>query len=172
MLSFMYTLASRGCAGVNLETGVNQLGFISSYSPLGDDERGHYAATPEFYGMLAFAHWGVGRLVAANLESGGRNLEAYATQSSNDRILLTLINKESTTDANFRLEVPAGFQKGSLLRLAAPSLHSKTGVLFGGAAVGASGKWSPSEAEEVRASGGKLSVLVPAASAAVVTLQT
>jgi hypothetical protein len=46
VLDFMFTLASAGCAGVNMETGVNQLGFISSYSAIGDDEHGHHWATP------------------------------------------------------------------------------------------------------------------------------
>ncbi|HEX4782872.1 MAG TPA: hypothetical protein VH350_00940, partial [Candidatus Sulfotelmatobacter sp.] len=55
VLDFMFILASSGCAGVNMETGVNQRGFISSYSPIGDDEQGHYWAAPEYYGMLAFA---------------------------------------------------------------------------------------------------------------------
>jgi hypothetical protein len=36
VLDFMFALASTGCAGVNMETGVNQRGFISSYSPIGD----------------------------------------------------------------------------------------------------------------------------------------
>ena len=32
-LDFLWKLASAGCAGVNMETGVNQLGFVSSYFP-------------------------------------------------------------------------------------------------------------------------------------------
>ena len=47
VLDFMYKLAAAQCGGVNMETGVNQLGFISSYSPIGDDEHGHYVAAPE-----------------------------------------------------------------------------------------------------------------------------
>jgi hypothetical protein len=35
VLDFMFTLALAGCAGVNMETGVDQLGFISYYSPMG-----------------------------------------------------------------------------------------------------------------------------------------
>ena len=42
VLDYMFTLAQYGCAGVNTETGVNQLDFISSYSPIGDDEHGHH----------------------------------------------------------------------------------------------------------------------------------
>jgi hypothetical protein len=171
VLSFMYTLASGGCAGVNMETGVNQLGFISSYSPIGDDEHGHYTATPEFHGMLAFAQAGRGRLVGSHLEAEGRNFEAFATQPGDEQLALTLINKEVSFDAVFDVELAAGLQKGSVLRLTAPSIESKTGVLLGGAGVRPKEKWSPVQSEEIRVSGGKLKIRVPAASAAVVTLQ-
>jgi hypothetical protein len=50
VLDYMFTLAANGCSGVNMETGVNHRGFISSYSPIGDDEHGHYSAAPEYYG--------------------------------------------------------------------------------------------------------------------------
>ena len=70
MLDFIFTLASAGCAGVNIETGVNQLGFISSYSPIGDDEHGHYWAAPEYYGMLAFAQYGGGHIIESSMDAG------------------------------------------------------------------------------------------------------
>ena len=70
VLDFMFTLASAGCAGVNMETGVNQRGFISSYSPIGDDEQGHYWAAPEYYGMLAFAQSGAGRIIGSTIDAG------------------------------------------------------------------------------------------------------
>src|SRR5579864_8409648 len=73
VLDFMFVLASAGCAGVNMETGVNQRGFISSYSPIGDDEQGHYWATPEYDGMLAFAQSGAGRIIGSAIDAGHRN---------------------------------------------------------------------------------------------------
>jgi hypothetical protein len=171
VLSFMYTLAAGGCGGVNMETGVNQLGFISSYSPIGDDEHGHYTAAPEYYGMLAFAQGGKGRVFACQLETGGRNLEAYATQPADDRVAVTLIYKESGPDVLVSVGGAEAFKKGSMLRLSGPSLESRTGVLLGGAEVGASGEWHPAQAEELRVEGGKMAVRVPAASAVVVTLR-
>jgi hypothetical protein len=169
VLDFMFALASTGCAGVNMETGVNQRGFISSYSPIGDDEHGHYTATPEFYGMLAFAQAGKGHVIASNLEAGNRNLKAYTTQQSKNRIVVTLINKEGASPVVVSVECAAAFSKGSLLRLSGSSLDSRTGVLLGGVAVAPSGVWHPGSAEEIPASGGKLLVRLPAASAAVVT---
>ena len=172
VLDFMFILASAGCAGVNMETGVNQRGFISSYSPIGDDEQGHYRAAPEYYGMLAFAQSGAGRMIGSTIESGDRNITAYATQPTKDRIVLTLINKEPASDAVIVIEAGASapFRRGSLVRLSGPSLESKSGVTLGGAGVSPAGLWKPTRIEEVSRTRRRLQVRVPAASAAIVTL--
>lgn len=171
VLDFMFTLASAGCAGVNMETGVNQRGFISSYSPIGDDEQGHYWAAPEYYGMLAFAQSG-GRVIGCTPDVGDRNIKAYATQPAKDRVVLTLINKESSSEAMVVIDANTSvpLRSGSLIRLSGPSLESKSGVTLGGAGVSHDGLWKPTRVEQVSGTGGKLQVRLPAASAAVVTL--
>jgi hypothetical protein len=173
VLEFMFTLASAGCAGVNMETGVNQRGFISSYSPIGDDEQGHYWAAPEYYGMLAFAQAGAGRIMGSTIEAGGRNISAYATQPTKDRTVLALINKEPKWDAVVVIDAgeSASFRTGSVVRFSGPSLESKSRVTLGGASVSAAGLWKPSLTEEVSTSRRTPQVRVPAGSAAVVTLQ-
>jgi hypothetical protein len=173
VLDFMFTLASAGCAGVNMETGVNQRGFISSYSPIGDDEQAHYGAAPEYYGMLAFAHSGVGRLVASSIDAGDRNVKAYATQPATDRVVVTLINKEPSYDAMMVIDGGAAvFRRGSVVRLSGPSLESKSGVTLGDARVSSTGVWKPDQREDVSRTGGRWQVRVPAASAAIVTLNS
>jgi hypothetical protein len=171
VLSFMYTLASAGCAGVNMETGVNQLGFISSYSPIRDDEHGHYTAAPEYYGMLTFAQGGKGRVFGCQIETGGRNLEAYATQPGDDGVAVTLIYKESGPDVMVSVEGAGAFKSASAVRLTGPSLESKIGVRLGDAEVSPSGEWRAGRVEELKVEGGKMAVRVPGASAAVVTLR-
>jgi len=168
VLEYMFALAAAGCAGVNLETGVNQRGFVSSYSPIGDDEQGHYRATPEFYGMLAFAQAGVGRVIGCEVEAGGRNVSAYATRQADDRVRLTLLNKESTGDAEVVVEGAQGSGELKVLRLTGPSLESKTGVMLGGAEVGAGGAWRAARVERVTPERERLRVRVPAGSAAIV----
>lgn len=172
VLDFMFTLASAGCAGVNIETGVNQLGFISSYSPIGDDEHGHYWAAPEYYGMLAFAQSGVGRLVQCALDAGDRNITGYATRPADDYIALTIINKESASDAKIVVDTGdfSRIRSGSVCRLSAQALESKSGVTLGGAPVSRTGFWKPAHLESLAKSGSNLEVQVPAASAAIVTL--
>lgn len=171
VLDFIYRLASAQCSGVNMETGVNQLGFISSYSPIGDDEHGHYVAAPEFYGMLAFARGAEGNLIDRQLHAGTLNLEAYATLKRDKRLCITLINKEAARDTSIVIERTLPFQRGSLLRLSAPSLESSSGVSFGGAAVQSSGTWSADSRQKIQVSGGKVLVHLPAASAAVLTME-
>lgn len=172
VLDFMFTLAAGGCAGVNIETGVNQLGFISSYSPIGDDEHGQYWAAPEYYGMLAFAQSGRGRVIGSTIDAGGRNINAYATQAAPDRVVLIIINKEPSLHADILVDAGtlAPFRSRSLCRLLAPSLQSKSGIRLGGAEVSSDGLWRPSRIEDLGTDRSILRFSVPAASAAIVTL--
>jgi len=170
VLDFMYRLAAAQCSGVNMETGVNQLGFVSSYSPIGDDEHGHYVAAPEFYGMLAFAHGASGELIHSELEAESLNLEAYATVKRDKQICVTLINKESDVDASISIDRSLPFENGSVLRLSAPSLESSSGVTFGGSMVQSDGTWHAEEKVKIYVSNGNV-LHLPAASAAVLILK-
>ncbi len=143
VLDYMFTLAYADCAGVNMETGVNQLGFISSYSPIGDDEHGAHWAAPEYYGMLAFAQAGGGQRLALDCEANGVNLSAYAVLGDAQQVSVILINKDELQDAAVRVEMKQGFSDGRVLRLVGPSLASKSGVIFGGSMVTANGEWRP-----------------------------
>lgn len=171
VLDFMYRLAAAQCGGVNMETGVNQLGFISSYSPIGDDERGHYVAAPEFYGMLAFAQGATGELIDSQLRAGNLNLAAYGTLRRDKQLCITLINKEPALDVSVTIEATLPFQNGSVLHLLAPSLESSSNVTFGGAMVKSDGTWRPHSEDKIRASHGKVFLSLRAASAAVLIMK-
>ncbi|HEX4810149.1 MAG TPA: glycosyl hydrolase family 79 C-terminal domain-containing protein [Bryobacteraceae bacterium] len=167
VLDFMFTLASAGCAGVNIETGVNQLGFISSYSPIGDDEHGTYSAMPDYYGMLAFSQASRGRQVALDCEAASENLTAYAVINDHKQLFVTIINKEPSRDADVSITAPEHFATPKALRLTAPSLDSKDGVTLGGSSVNPNGKWTATRLEPLPVKSGQSGVHVPAASAAI-----
>ena len=169
VLDYMFTLASADAGGVNMETGVNHRGFISSYSPIGDDEHGTYTAKPEFYGMLAFAQGSRGNRVAVEAETGGVNLTAYAVARDQKHVTVTLINKDKTQAAAVNLE-SQGMSHATALRLTGPALESSTGITLGGASVTPDGLWKPARAESLRVAGGMSSISLPAGSAALVTL--
>jgi hypothetical protein len=168
VLDYLFQLASAGCAGVNIETGVNQLGFVSWYSPIRQNEAGAFGAAPEYYGMLAFAEASRGTLVGVNCDAAGANLSAYAVAAADRSLFVTIVNKEATLDASVNLMLPRNVHDGRVLRLMAPSLQANAGVLFGGSAVSADGTWRPSSNESVEASNGRASIRVSAGSAALV----
>ncbi len=167
VLDFMYLLAHAGCGGVNIETGVNHIGFVSSYSPIGQDEHGTYFATPEYYGMLAFAQASDGQLIEVDCDSAGANVSAYAVAGERSSLAVTIINKDEVLDAEVSLSIPKELADGEVLRLSAPSLQSKEGTTFGGAAVSASGRWQPEVTEILHSRDGNGWILLPAGSAAV-----
>jgi hypothetical protein len=178
VLDYMLRLAFASCAGVNMETGVNQLNFISSYSPIGDDEHGNYSAAPEYYGMLAFAQatqsrqaGGETQRVAATYDAGGLNLSAYAVELHAGPIVLTIINKDAAQDAALNLASARPLRSARIMRLFAPSLTSKQGITLGGASITADGRWHPDPLESIRIVNGECSIRVPASSAALVSLE-
>jgi hypothetical protein len=170
-LDYMFTLASNGCSGVNMETGVNHRGFISSYSPIGDDEQGHYSAKPEYYGMLAFSLAGRGKLLMTEIDAHSAEIKAYATRPKERTLALTLINKGAGASVlNIDLGDPSEARQGSVIRLTGPAVDAKAGISLGGAEVTPTGTWKGAKAEVVRVHDGRLSLQLPAASAAIVQI--
>ena len=71
VVSGLYAQSCRTwCNGINLQTDVNQLGFISYYSPIVHDDAGGCMAQPEYYGMLAFAMVAHGDLLKTSFDAG------------------------------------------------------------------------------------------------------
>jgi hypothetical protein len=128
-LDYLFVLAEHGCAGVNMETGVNHLGWISHYTPISDDLKGNYGAAPEYYGLLAFARAGKGELIATACETGGINCTAYATRQ-NGRVCITIINKDQVQDADITIKGVAA-TRTEVMRLTGPSLTARDGVQLG-----------------------------------------
>jgi hypothetical protein len=164
-LEYLFTLASNGCSGVNMETGVNQHNFISSYSPIGDDEQGDYEAKPEYYSLLAFSLCGQGELLDVAVE-GAPFVKTYATKRADNTVAICLINK-GATDVDLQVKV-AMEGKASIVRLAGPALDATTGITLGGTQVTSMGIWEPAQREGVWLRQGQMKIGVPAASAAVV----
>jgi hypothetical protein len=173
VLDYMFTLARNGCSGVNMETGVNQLGFISPYSPIFDDTANHYTARPEYYGMLAFSLAAKGRLLPTTLATDLPGITLYATQSQSDakKLTLTAINKgpqNQTLTIPLPTTIPA--RQATILRLTAPSLDAQSNITLGGAQVSPTGIWKPTRTEPLSLTHHTLQLTVPAASAAIVQI--
>jgi hypothetical protein len=169
-LDYLFMLAGYGCSGVNMETGVNHLGWVSKYTPITGTPPGPYAPAPEYYGLLAFAQAAKGEQIAATASTGGINLTAYATRQDHDTVV-TVINKDMNRDASVDISGIAAKQAG-VTRLAGPSLAATSGASLGGTVLAADGTWLSPKTETVRIAGGKAFVDVPAGSAALIRLHT
>lgn len=147
-LDYMLLLAQYGCAGVNIETGVNQLGFVSSYSPIQDDGEGTNTAGAPYYGMLAFvaALTGSPQVLSVDFDPHGINLSCYVCGAGGKPRAVVAVNRDKSQDAYLSV---AELGMGELIgyRLLAPSPDSRSGITFGGTSVNAEGKWIPMGAE-------------------------
>jgi len=162
-LDYMFSLASKGCNGVNMETDINQLGWISHYSPIIHDATGHCSVRPEYYGMLAFSLAGTGQLVKTDISKEDINLSAYATKGGRDKraMWVTVVNKDLANDGQVKIQLPPGYGKGLVFWLRASSVSSKGPVTLGGTAVGADGSWTPGSPEKIAVKGDEVRLTVP-----------
>jgi hypothetical protein len=170
-LDLLFTLSFYDGAGLNLETGLNQLGFVSSYSPIFDDQRGHLTARPSYYAMLAFATAGRGKRIRIDITGPRGNCSAYAVVDDTNHVWVTLINKDVSGPAHVVLTSQSKFAGGELMRLSAPSFQATTGVSLAGAQVSPEGMWRPKEIGKLRPTRGQLAFHLAPASAVLVRLR-
>jgi hypothetical protein len=135
-------LAAYGCSGVNMETGVNQLGFVSFYSPIGVDDKGRTIAGPSYYGMRAFAAAAAGckEVLPVEFDAQGADVTVYVLGVEGKARTAVAVNRDQIRDARLSLK-GLGMKRGFGLRLAAASADSKTGITFGGSGVDEDGRW-------------------------------
>jgi hypothetical protein len=104
------------------------------------------------------------------LEAQGANLTAYAAGGDGAQGLVAVFNKDARNVEVTLTEASGGFKWATVERLEAPAIDSKLGVTFEGAAVGSDGQFHARAGERLRSHSGKLSVRVPAYSAALIRL--
>jgi len=150
-LDYMLLLAQSGCSGVNMETGLNQLGFVSCYSPIQDDGKGHNTAGMPYYGMLAFAAATsqTPEMFPVEYDARGVNLAMYVLGIHGRARTLVVVNRDSARDAHIAFAA-LEMRDTKALRLVAPALDSSTSARFAGSAVDPAGHWGPTDTEEVR----------------------
>ena len=150
-LDYMLLLAEYSCSGVNIETGVNQLGFVSSYSPIQDDGKGtNYAGAP-YYGMLAFAQASADchEVLPVEVDTQGVNMTAYVLGANGKPRCLVAVNKDGAQDAQLSI---GELRMGDIyaLRLVGASPDSSNGITLGGSAVDADGRWKAKSKDRIR----------------------
>jgi hypothetical protein len=129
---------------------------------------------PLYYGLLMFAQAapaGARFLRVAGLARGA--LRSWATLGRDRKVRIVLINDSLTRVARVLVRLPGHAGVATLSRLLAPSADATAGVTLGGQAVGASTGvlGGPVRVGSLRPRHGEYSVAMPAASAALITVQ-
>lgn len=161
-LDYMFTLALKGCQGVNFHGG----GQFTRYTPIADNGYTVVEARPEFYGVKLFSMAGQGNVVpTTNTISTNFNFTAYGVRQAAGVISGVLINKETNYSIQVTINLGSNVLAASVLALNGPALGSTIGYTLGGAPINPDGSWAGSFQSTTVATGGQLVVTVPPATA-------
>ncbi len=161
----MYRLAEAGAIGVNFHGG----GY-GWYTPVAGTPASGFVARPVYYGMLLFAAAGPGRLVMTKVSGAADgSVTAFGLTGRDGALRVVVLNKNLDTDATLAIDVP-GARTASVMRLLAPRADDRTDTTFAGSVVGNDGRWTPAVTETLTAREGLLTLRMPSASGALLTL--
>lgn len=161
----MYQLAAAGATGVNFHGG----GY-GWYTPVAGTRASGFVARPIYYGMLLFAVAQPERLVMTAMDGAADgSVSAYGLKARDGTVKVVILNKRLDADVTLAINA-AGAKRASVMRLTAPRPEDTTDVTFGGSVVGNDGAWTPAVAESLTARQGVLTLGMPRASGALVTL--
>jgi hypothetical protein len=168
VIDYLLTGAAHGVHAMEFHGGLDT--SCAGYTVLCKVASGTYAPQPVYYGLLFTHLLGQGTLlpVTASIYAKFGNLAAFALKPGGGGLKVMLENLSSAR-AEVTVE-PAGYQgAASMVRLAAPSLLATSGVTIEGESIGASGTFTPGQAEPVRCAIAGCAVSLPPYSAALVT---
>jgi len=120
--------------------------------------------------MLAFREAARGVLVPTRIASGSSELKAFAVRAPEGTLRVCLINKDFKRGGRVTIDPGRSFVASSVMRLDGPAPDANAGITLGGASVDEFGAWAPATSEAVHSSGREITVDVPAATAAVVSM--
>lgn len=145
-LDHMHWWAAHQCAGVNFHTGL--AGFNAALFP---DPAAGYGLYPISYGVAAFNVGGHGKVDSLELDNPGNlNLTAYAVTDADDKLFVTVINKEhgaGARDAIVHINAIGKKEGVVYLETRDHDVSETSDTTLGGASIDGSaswqGKWSP-----------------------------
>jgi hypothetical protein len=170
----LFALAHSGVDGVNLHTlpGASYELFEFHHS----DGRWVAFVRPVFYGLQLFSQAAPpgARILATAAHNAGSTLSVWATRAQDGRLRVVLINKSLRHARTVAVSLPSGAGTvATVERLQAPSVTARTGVTLGGRGYGAAtatGALGAPVLDSLRARSGVFTLVLPRASAALVTI--
>lgn len=165
-LDFMWNAASNNAQGINFHGGNHLV-----YSPV-TIENGVITARPIYYAMLAFKFAGPGSTnIPVNINQPGYNCSAYASINSDNKRVITLINKDDSKDFYFTVQAKKTTSTIQVVRLTAPTITSTGNVTFAGSSVSDDGTFTPNITEHYSVNNKSFPVNIPVGSAAIIIMQ-
>jgi hypothetical protein len=169
----LFSLARAGVNGVNLHTLPDTAYELFAFSRRGG--RWEAQVRPVYYGLQLFAQAAPAgaRLLAVSRRGADSGLSVWATRAPDHRVRIVIINKSQTQGKTVTLRLPAGTGTSATVeRMLAPGVGAKHGVTIGARTYGATtatGRLRPPEQAPAHFAGGRVTISVPRASAALVT---
>lgn len=171
-LDTMFNLAAVGVDGVN----VHMLpGSAYELFTVSQTSAGTWQAFvhPEYYGLAMFAQAfpPAARLLPASAPSGPTKV--WATRGTDGTVRVTMINKDTLSEHDVRVQIPGAATIGTVETLQAPSVSSTSGVTLGGQTFGdetTTGTLPAPAVTPVAPVSSAYTVPVPAGSAALLTI--
>lgn len=178
-LDYLAWWAEHGANGINFHTGdkvaAGEENTVCQYAVFISADDG-YTVRPLAYALKAFDLMDHGKIGTAKIaKPDDLNFTTYTVSNpeKHDAFAL-LINKEyeSGKDADVTIDVGKSYGRAAVMKLVAPDndVAAQSGVTLGGSAIDKTGSWSGDWSSLPAPTDGKLTVKIPAASAAVVKL--
>jgi hypothetical protein len=173
----LFSLARAGVDGVNLHTLPDTAYELFAFSQR--DGRWQAQVRPVYYGLQLFAQAAPAgaRLLAVSRHGADGGLSVWATRSGagdDRRLRVVVINKSQTKRKTVSLRLPPGSGPTATAEwMLASSARATRGVTLGGRTYGAAtvtGQLGAPGVARVRATGGRVTLSMPRASAALVTV--
>jgi hypothetical protein len=170
-LELMFQVAAAGAAGISFHAGIHNLhpDRDKAYTPIARSAGHRYRAAPLFYGMLMFAQASRGSLIPVHLARASGGLKAFAVRAADGGLQVCLINKDERR-ARVTIDPGRSFIAASLMRLSGPGAAATMDVTLGDARVDEFGAWSPATTPVLQSAGQEITVDVPAAGAALISM--
>jgi hypothetical protein len=183
-VDYLYWWAWHDALGINFHTGEKLKRGLPGpekpnvYTALTSSPKG-IKVLPLGYGVKLFNLGSRGRLVPVNVASNpdNLNLAVYGTIDSDQTLHLTILNKEYGSAGHAaKLVINSGLPgaRGKIIFMSAPGgdIATAEGVTIGGEEIKEDGSWKGQWSDlPATSAGGFVTVVVPAASAAVIELQ-
>lgn len=173
-IDYMFEVAKRGGTGINFHTSENGMdGTVPFYyEPIKEDKGMVVQVQPEYYGMLLFAQAGTGPMVSTTVNTTAKNFTAWSINADAGFVSVVLNNRNALAPVAATIDLGSAVASASAIYLEATPAGNLTAiagsVTLAGAKVSVAGDWPRNPPYIQAVSGNKISVQVPAGSAALV----